>query len=106
MRIRPLRLWISMCRFLPSGVIGCTIGSLLAVATSCTSSSSSQMVTSKAVTVAEAPPPPSPVYECHWADEPIKIDGKANEKAWNNAPWITDFVIPWNKGDERKPLET
>ena len=31
-------------------------------------------------------------YVCYRATEPIRIDGKADEKAWAAAPWTDDFV--------------
>jgi len=90
-------------------MLGCVTGGLLALTTSCTQSNSTGTIRSTppvAKPVVEAPTPPvAPTFECHWTDEPITIDGKANEKAWKNAPWIENFVIPWNTGNERKPVE-
>src|SRR5436305_731648 len=40
-------------------------------------------------------------YICEWTDGPIIIDGKADEAAWKNAPWIDRFVIPWVGPDAR-----
>lgn len=31
-------------------------------------------------------------YVCHKTNEKIKVDGKLNEAAWKNAPWMEDYV--------------
>jgi uncharacterized repeat protein (TIGR03806 family) len=36
-------------------------------------------------------------FECRWADTPITIDGKADEKAWKHAQVIDHFYLPWLK---------
>jgi uncharacterized repeat protein (TIGR03806 family) len=46
---------------------------------------------SSAVSAASAEPP----FECRWADEPITIDGKADEPAWKHAQVIDHFAMPW-----------
>src|SRR5213082_3233704 len=43
------------------------------------------------------------MYECRWADDPITIDGKANESEWKDAQTIDRFEMPWLAGDSRKP---
>lgn len=45
-----------------------------------------------------SPAASAPVRECHWATGEIKIDGKADEAAWKNAPVISDFVVGWLPG--------
>ena len=45
---------------------------------------------------------PPPTYECRWATGPIKIDGKADEAAWQRAQLIDNFGLPWLKDDARK----
>lgn len=37
------------------------------------------------------------VIECRWATGGIQIDGKDNEKAWDNAMEIEHFVVFWQK---------
>ncbi|MBL8828510.1 MAG: carbohydrate-binding family 9-like protein [Planctomycetaceae bacterium] len=41
------------------------------------------------------------VFECRLASGPIKIDGKADELAWQQAPVIDEFVTGWAKGGPR-----
>jgi hypothetical protein len=31
-------------------------------------------------------------YDCYRANKPIRIDGKLDDRAWQAAPWTTDFV--------------
>lgn len=31
-------------------------------------------------------------YACHYTSQPIVIDGKLNDAAWQQAPWTSDFV--------------
>jgi hypothetical protein len=45
-------------------------------------------------------PPVVRSAECRWANGPIKIDGKADEVAWENAQVLKDFAVFWEK---RKP---
>ena len=47
----------------------------------------------------------TPVFECRWTDQSIKIDGVADEPAWKNAQVIDHFVIPGKHGKDGKPLE-
>jgi hypothetical protein len=35
--------------------------------------------------------------ECRWAERPIKIDGKLDDRAWENAEVIQDFSVFWLK---------
>src|SRR3954464_4165483 len=42
-------------------------------------------------------------YECRWTDQPITIDGKANEGAWTNAVTIENFRLPWLGKEHRSP---
>lgn len=38
-------------------------------------------------------------YVCHFTSEPIKLDGRLDDPAWQNAPWTDDFVdIQGSKG--------
>jgi len=43
-----------------------------------------------------------PTFECRWAAGPIKIDGKADEAAWQQAQLIDNFGLPWLKDEARK----
>lgn len=47
-------------------------------------------------------PPTS--FECRWADAPIKIDGKADEPVWKQAPMIDQFYLPWLR--QPRPAKT
>ncbi len=38
---------------------------------------------------------PPTAFECRWADEPIQIDGKADDAAWKKAQVIDQFYLPW-----------
>ncbi len=42
-------------------------------------------------------------YLCHFTDRPIVVDGRADEPAWNSAPWTQDFV---DIEGERRPKPT
>ncbi len=42
--------------------------------------------------------------ECRWAAEPIKIDGLADEAAWQAAQTIDGFGMPWLNEKARSPL--
>ncbi len=44
---------------------------------------------------------PQTAFECRWADAPLTIDGKADEKAWERAEKIDNFYLPWLKDKER-----
>ena len=48
-----------------------------------------------------APPPPPPVFECRFTAEPVTIDGKFDEAAWQRAPVIDSFGMPWEQGAPR-----
>ena len=44
------------------------------------------------------------VAECRWTSTPIKIDGKADEPAWEKAPVISEFfIVPFKPDEEAKP---
>ncbi|HLW65929.1 MAG TPA: carbohydrate-binding family 9-like protein [Gemmataceae bacterium] len=45
----------------------------------------------------QAEPPVVRAAECRWATGPIKIDGRIDEPAWNNAQELTAFSIYWEK---------
>lgn len=47
-----------------------------------------------------------PHFECRWVDAPIKIDGKADEPAWQNAQLIDKFRRAWERDHERAPKTT
>jgi len=56
----------------------------------------------------ESPPPaspaarpPRPVFECHFTEKPIVIDGKIDDEAWQQAPVIDSFAMPWVKDAPR-----
>src|SRR6476646_4165546 len=42
-------------------------------------------------------------YECRWTDDPITIDGKADESAWAHAQTIDRFRRAWEHEHERPP---
>src|ERR1043165_4782036 len=42
--------------------------------------------------------------ECRWTDEPITIDGKADERAWKNAQVIDHFRLAWLGKAEHPPV--
>lgn len=44
-------------------------------------------------------------YECRWSDEPIVIDGRADETAWRHAQMIDKFSLPWLR-DKERPAKT
>ena len=44
-------------------------------------------------------------FQCRWADEKITVDGKADEKNWQNAQLIDNFYLPWLQ-DEARPAKT
>src|SRR6266566_6110676 len=44
------------------------------------------------------------VVECRWTEEPIKIDGVADEAAWGKAQIVENFQMAWKKEGERKPI--
>lgn len=58
---------------------------------------------SSASQTASAPAAETPIYECRWTDQPITIDGKADEPAWRQAQTIDRFEITWLPGGPRKP---
>src|SRR4051812_7915511 len=45
---------------------------------------------------------PPPTYECRWASGPIKIDGRGDEAAWQQAQLIDNFGLPWLKDEARR----
>src|SRR5688500_15000390 len=42
--------------------------------------------------------PASAPFECRWTEDAITIDGKADDKAWQQAQVIDDFRMAWAKG--------
>jgi glucose/arabinose dehydrogenase len=42
-------------------------------------------------------------YECRWTEDPITIDGKADEPAWAGAQTIDRFRRAWEHENERPP---
>src|SRR4051812_2046638 len=44
----------------------------------------------------------APTFACRWTDEPITIDGKADEPAWKNAELINQFQLP-SRGTAERP---
>jgi hypothetical protein len=46
-------------------------------------------------------PPVVRAAECRWASGPIKIDGQADEAAWDKAQVLQDFAIFWQKRPAR-----
>ena len=40
-------------------------------------------------------------FECRWAHGEINIDGKADEKVWQDARLIDTFYLPWLKDKAR-----
>ena len=52
-----------------------------------------------------AEPTSAAPYECRWSDEPIVIDGRADEAAWRQAQTIDKFSLPWLR-DKQRPAQT
>lgn len=42
-------------------------------------------------------------YECRWANEPVTIDGKADDSAWAGAQPLDAFRLAWLGAGERPP---
>jgi glucose/arabinose dehydrogenase/mono/diheme cytochrome c family protein len=42
--------------------------------------------------------PPRPTFECRFTEDPITIDGKVDDAAWQRAVVVDSFTIPWEKG--------
>ncbi|MBY0243794.1 MAG: carbohydrate-binding family 9-like protein [Burkholderiaceae bacterium] len=53
---------------------------------------------------AEVPAPLA--YQCLRASAPIRIDGKLDDRAWQNAPWSADFVDIEGAGKPRPKFRT
>jgi glucose/arabinose dehydrogenase len=47
---------------------------------------------------------PAP-YECRWAEDPITVDGVADEADWKHAQAIDKFTLPWLQ-DKDRPAKT
>ena len=57
-----------------------------------------------ATTPVSKPPVALPVdYECLFVEEPIKIDGKADEPMWKLAKPVGDFTMAWVRDGSTKP---
>ena len=65
---------------------------------------SSTEAASKERPPAESNPPTE--YECRWAESPIAIDGKPDEKAWKDSQVIDHFYLPWLKQPRRSRTAT
>ncbi len=56
------------------------------------------------------PPPlkaaPPTEFVCAWTDSPITLDGVADEPAWQHAPAITSFYLPWLGNQARRARTT
>ena len=50
--------------------------------------------------VARADNEDNPSFECRWAPDPIKIDGKADEPAWATAQMVDKFRRAWEREGE------
>jgi uncharacterized repeat protein (TIGR03806 family) len=57
-------------------------------------------------TRADAPSTQPAPYPCHWADQPLTIDGVADEPAWRSAPVIDNFRLWWLPADKQTPYTT
>ncbi len=42
-------------------------------------------------------------FECRWTEEPITLDGAADEPAWQRAELIDNFYLPWLRENRRPP---
>ena len=42
--------------------------------------------------------PPRPTFECRFTEDPVSIDGKLDDAAWQRAVLIDSFTVPWEKG--------
>jgi hypothetical protein len=45
----------------------------------------------------EASPPVVRTAECRWASNPIRIDGRKDDIAWDKAEVLKDFAVYWDK---------
>ncbi len=63
----------------------------------------SGILTARAAPAQRAEPPHRSEFVCRWIDEPIVIDGRADEPAWNRADKVDPFRQPW-LGDAQKPI--
>ena len=45
-------------------------------------------------------------YDCYRATKPIHIDGKLDDRAWNFAPWTTDFIDITGSEDKKPRFRT
>lgn len=55
-----------------------------------------------AASIARAEGPTTQPFVCAWATSPITIDGKGDDAAWANAPWVDDFRAWWLPADQQK----
>ncbi len=46
---------------------------------------------------------PASDYECRFTEDPIRIDGRADEAAWKLAQPLDDFAMPWVASGDTKP---
>src|SRR5437763_1843331 len=53
-----------------------------------------------------APATQTAEVECRWTEQPITIDGKADEEAWQHAQVVENFRIPGPTADERRKPHT
>src|SRR6266496_2032910 len=53
------------------------------------------------ILVAATTQPAQPSYSAHYTRDPITIDGKLDDPAWNAAPWTDDFVDLRGRGRDR-----
>ncbi|HET6249373.1 MAG TPA: PQQ-dependent sugar dehydrogenase [Tepidisphaeraceae bacterium] len=110
-----MRNWIRshIARFAPSAFIGCSLACILAIVSSCNptpppaqSQTKIQPQPGPQTRPVDAPrEAAAPVFECRWTDEPITLDGVADEPAWKNAQVIDHFVVPGKKGKDGRPIE-
>ena len=56
--------------------------------------------------VAEQEPPVARAAECRWNNGRIKIDGKLDEVAWDNAQVIKDFAVFWQRRQPKTATKT
>jgi hypothetical protein len=78
-----------MLRYRPTGLLGLLVMAL--------SGCADRLEQAK---VREDGPPAVRAAECRWASRPIKIDGRIDDIAWEDAQEIKDFAVFWQK---RKP---
>ena len=64
------------------------------------------LTTAAAGAPAPATQPAPQSFECRWTEDPITIDGKPDDKAWQQAQVIDQFHMGWAKGSPKPKTAT